>query len=222
MDRRGRRQGLEFSYLIDISLTDRELRYILLDAALDIEHALKTFLITKITENPEIDGYDIVNRFFQAMQDKGSGIQKQRILDRLKCDRHYQNAIYQANHEEIAAWVLVEVLSFGDFLLFFRYYFEKYPDKEIEINAIMGLLYSVKNVRNACAHGMTILHDFRENQIKFVNKELKRYIKSRGIVGLSYRYVKVYDILAVIYIHENLLRMGINELKELLPCMNGL
>lgn len=149
-------------------------------------------------------------------------LSKEKMLAKLKNKEHYQFALYQANQDKIAAWVLVEILSFGEFLQFFKFYFKKFRKKscKLEIKSLMGLLYAVKNIRDACAHSTTILHDFRVCRIKRTNKELENYIKERSIRGLSFKYAKVYDLMAVIYIHEKYVlgeesrRMRKNELIE--------
>lgn len=137
-DEDGKRKNIEFSYMVDIANIDTQLRYILLHFSLDVEQALKTYIITAITENPDTDGFDIVDRFFQSMRDQGKDVSKEKVLERLKNKKHYQYALYQANHEKIAAWVLVEILSFGEFLQFFKYYFEKNTMDE-EINSYLSI-----------------------------------------------------------------------------------
>lgn len=62
-----------------------------------------------------------------------------------------------------AAWNIVEVLSFGDFVKLFELYYDIYPDKKIK--TITNLLWPLKFIRNASAHNNCLLNTLRKPYI---------------------------------------------------------
>lgn len=80
----GKYQNLEFKYLSEIAKIDQQLRYILLHWTLDLEHAMKTYLITSITDDITDDGFKIVRSYFQSKYDKGNVKHKENILAKIK------------------------------------------------------------------------------------------------------------------------------------------
>lgn len=201
-DKNGRFENLEFSYLTDLASMDMQLRYLLLTATLDIEHALKTFLITKITKNTDVDGFDIVESFFHSTIDSFYKLDKDIILESAKQKSHYQFKLYETHKIAPPAWVLMEVINFGGFLRFFEFYFSKYPTDEFKIDSLMGVLSSVKRVRNASAHNNVFLFDLYHSDINIPSNYIRKYAKDRNIGELFYKCNKIHDILSVFYIHE--------------------
>ena len=52
-------------------------------------------------------------------------------------------------------WVLVELLTFGDFMKLYSYYYTKNPNPPVNYK----ILNLVRNLRNGCAHNNCILAD---------------------------------------------------------------
>lgn len=147
--RKGQYIGLEFAYLKELSTIDRHLRTIVLEMCLDIEHFLKVRLLSSIENNPEEDGYNIIQKFL-------SDDIKFRILKTLKNhgDSAYCRDLVEKYYPYFPAWVFVELISFGELAHLCSFYNDMYG---VEL-CPKPLLNSVRDIRNAAAHSSCLIN----------------------------------------------------------------
>lgn len=145
---KGKYINLDFAYLIELSTIDMHLRYLVMSLCLDVEHALKISLINDAIDNPEEDGYRIVQVFarneFDFME-----------RTRRKMTHSYCRDLYCNNADHLPLWVLLEMLSFGDLINLYKIYFKVYSERMQPIDA--RLLEHVRDIRNACAHSNCLI-----------------------------------------------------------------
>ncbi len=153
--------NLDFAYLVELSILDMHLRRVIIGLCLDIEHVIKTRFIRDITNNPEEDGYNIVNKYVEhdysvltslySNKDKSAA---KELIDKIK-----------SNEEEIPVWKLVEVLPFGRFIELYNLYYGLYGG-----HSYSSYLGSVKFLRNAAAHNICLLNSLRKPYSVKINK----------------------------------------------------
>lgn len=193
---------LEFKTLCSIASVDMQLRYLFASACLDIEHALKTYIITHVTNNIEVDGFEIVNKFIHATTEKNNPLTIDAIMSKARHKTHYQHKMYNTHKDTPPIWVVMEMMSFGDLVRFYEFYFMKYPSDDFDIKPMKSILMSVKNIRNMSVHNNPFLFDLSVGQIERPNGYIKGYGKEKGVAELFYTTLKVNDTLAVFYAHD--------------------
>lgn len=145
--------NLDFAYLVEFSTLDMYIRRFILNLSLDTEHLLKVSLNAHFCSNVNEKGYDIVNNFLV----KNEFIKKQ-IEDKAK-NVSLVKKLVQTYQNNFALWNFIEILSFGDFLKFYQFYFDTYPNKECL--EFYSLAYCVRILRNASAHNNCILNTIK-------------------------------------------------------------
>ena len=169
-------------------------RKLILSMVLNVEHFLKVKLNNDISNNASENGYSIVEKFFS--DSNNSYILK--IISRSSQSNYSGELINKYIIEKTTPvnginiptqcpyWVLFEVLSFGEFIKFYNFYYDTYSKP----NPAKNLLFPIKCLRNAGAHNNCILNmlpkalhkDFK------TNKELSSIIsKSMDITPDSRR-----------------------------------
>lgn len=154
-------RDLDFEYLKELSKIDMSLRKMILDMCLDIEHILKTRLIYDSTINSDTDGFDIVRDFLN----ENYSVEKS-IIDKAKgksvcasLAAHYWDS-EEESLKPMPVWVIVELISFGDFIKLYTFYYQRYhrfPDYSRYLGAINFL-------RNASAHSNCLIHSLKKQR----------------------------------------------------------
>ena len=81
-----------------------------------------------------------------------------RILSEIEYRRetpYTKKLLQKYNHPFYPIWVFLEVIPFGEFVNFYKYYCNINSFCDFE----SGLLYNVKNIRNAAAHNNCVIYD---------------------------------------------------------------
>lgn len=153
---------LDFAYLQELSTIDMHFRFIVSKMCLDIEHDLKVKMLKDIENDSSTDGYDIVKNFLDQnayivgkIEATSSSpftsdlIHKYFTLQRI-CNTSKQKIIA---YDNCPAWVLLEMLTFGDFIKFYEFYYSSRSFSKLSTSVIN----LVKSLRNGVAHNNCIL-----------------------------------------------------------------
>lgn len=153
---RGKYSNLDFAYLVEFATIDLYFRRLILFWSLDIEHHLKLILLQHFNNNTREDGYSIVRDFFLTYPD---------IKTEIDGKSQSQSSSFVANllkkyGTNLALWNLIEVLSFGAFMEFFKFYFSKHSQGK-NYKEYYSLAFSTRVLRNASAHNNCMLNTLR-------------------------------------------------------------
>lgn len=212
----GKYNDLEFAYLKELSTIDMFLREKILKLALNIEHFLKIQLLKDVTENNAEDGYNIVKKFSRNIRpDLLNGIKE-------KSANSYCKDLIEHRINNFAVWDLIEVISFGEFVDLYTYY---YSMNKCSTKCMSNNLKSVQWLRNAAAHNNCIInHLSPEYSIDSLNREVCDYI-SKNIKNISAKNrlkkmsnKPVHDFVVMLYVFDNVVtseKIKYHTLKEL-------
>ena len=143
-------------------------RFLISKMCSDIEHDLKVRMLKDIENDPSTDGYDIVNTFLSqnsyivgkleatsVSPFTSDLIHKYFTIQRVYNPQKRKNENKITDYTDCPAWVLLEMLTFGDFIRFYEFYYSTRTYTKIS-SPIINL---VKSLRNGVAHNNCILAD---------------------------------------------------------------
>lgn len=169
--------NLEFAYLVELSKLDMYLRELIIRISLHTEHFLKVKLIDDLTKNEKEDGYHVVRELFSKYPF---------VVDHIN-QKKYNSACADLIHKyenNWAAWNLIEVLSFGDFIKLYELYYLLYPEQVNEVAS--DLIWPLKFIRNASAHNNCLLNTLRKPYVytHLYDKKRRTIIVNKRLVSL--------------------------------------
>ena len=184
--------GLEFAYLKELSILDMKFRRLILSMCLQVEHFLKVKINAHFNNNVSEDGYSIIEDFKKS----NFALKTNDFLKKPKS--HYNEDLINKYENNYALWNVLEVLSFGETIEFFKLYFDKYGENE---KKLYGYLYNTKQLRNACAHNNCIINNVNKEIVP--RKELYNFLQkntdySLHVINNKIRKVIINDYLSLI------------------------
>lgn len=207
--------GLDFMALKDLSIIDMHLQRWILNASLSVEHFLKVNLLKDIQERG-IDEFDIVTNYFSIYPN---------ILNEIEFRRetpYVKNLLAKYTHPDYPIWVFLEVIPFGEFVNFYKYYCNKYSYGEFSYD----LLYNVRNIRNASAHNNCVIYDlvnksgyYKEELVDILDSLLhntrRRTIQNRLKNNSVQDFISLLIAVNIVIKSEDVKTYYLNSLKEL-------
>lgn len=230
---KGKYIGLDFAYLQELSTIDMHFRFIVSKMRLDIEHALKVQMLKDIECDSSTDGYDIVDSFLsqnayiigKLEANSASPFTSDLIHKYFTINRVYNPSKQKKENKIIAyddcpAWVLLEMLTFGDFIKFYEFYYSSRNFPKLS-TPVINL---VKSLRNGAAHNNCILADLAHGT-SGAPGEISREIKKISTINSNQRQKKLscrpmLEFVSLLYVYklvvsDKVKHHRINELKEL-------
>lgn len=173
--RNGTYKNLDFAYLVELSKLDSYFRKQVIAMALDLEHYLKSQMLSDMSGDQSEDGYAIVRDFLARDEKIEKSIEE-------KSHKSYCKDLVSKYKENYAIWHLVEVLSFNHFIELYHYY---YIVRRGEAgDKIYSRLKPVKFLRNAAAHNNCLFNSLKGQDNEF-NINLNTNSKIATIKGIS-------------------------------------
>ena len=212
--------NLKFAYLVELSKLDMYLRELIIRISLHTEHFLKVKLIDDLTKNEKEDGYHVIRELFSKYPF---------MVDHIN-QKKYNSACADLIHKyenNWAAWNLIEVLSFGDFIKLYELYYLLYPEQTNEVAS--DLIWPLKFIRNASAHNNCLLNTLRKPYVYthlydkkrrtiIVNKRLVSLLSSVPVITKNNRKKKItnpiiHDFVASLFLFDEICTSQVFKMK---------
>ena len=192
-------KNLDFAYLRKFSILDTGFRELTLELSLLCEHLIKVLICRSCSQNDDDDGYKIVQEYF-SQHELPSAIN--RYDDGVYSV--YSRSLLDKYRQKMPIWVLVEILDFGELILFYKFYKESYNIEKVSIFN----LYAIKSLRNVAAHNSCALHTLTIRPIEMkTSTTLKQILRNKNILSRRGNEIKIpliHDFLCLILVFSKL------------------
>ncbi|MBF8970637.1 Abi family protein [Streptococcus sp. NLN76] len=200
----GKYDTLTFDHLEATARMDVRLREYLLHLCLDVEHSIRTRLMTVLTLDKQQDGYTIIESFQDKYPDKFNEVLA-----------HFRNSSYKKDmfkkRTQISAWVFMEIIDYGTLVLFLE--FCKGKVQKSELNLYESQHKFIKNIRNSCAHNDVYLINLfpQEERIARPQAASKTFCINMGINQSFVHFPKIGDLINLFYLHKKVCSDNLNQ-----------
>ena len=211
---KGKYIGLDFAYLVELSVIDMHYRFMVQKMCSDIEHSICVQLIKDIEDNEDKDGYDVAKEFLDNHKNEDKKIASMMaalhpsdLISKyftVECSETGYHSI--TNYDDCPIWVLLELLSFGSIINLYAEYYQSQTEPYIPIK----ILNLVRSLRNSAAHNNCLLFNLNSNttispqEITLFIKELGGFTTSQRQKRLSSRVVL--EFVALIYVYDKVVK----------------
>lgn len=202
--KKGNYINLDFACLKELSILDTHFRKFILHVTLNIEHSMKVELNRHFSNNPNEMGYTVVQDFMKRNENIAVSMK-----NKTKDTSSYIADLLSKYKDELALWNFIEMLSFGEFLSFYKYYFGIYEKEKPMLN----FLFPVKCLRNAAAHNNCLLNNLKKSKYYdfSLNKDLNTKVSKIEGVGSVTRTKKmkipvIHDFTAIMFVFNDVVK----------------
>ena len=232
----GKYKNLDFAYLAELSTVDYHLRRALLQLCIDVEHAIKVWLVEKVTDHINEDGYTVVKDFLRECPTVLDSIEHNcqstftssliNSYFKLCCvfDTTYNppNISTRVIDHSCPIWVLMELINHGDLIKFITFCNQRkiFANGAASLPACFtnrpyAVLNPIRSLRNACAHNNCLLNSLSSTAGTNPPYEISQYV-SKMKIGYPSRRKKLscrplFEITCLLYVAEKVLSPTIRD-----------
>ena len=199
--KKGKYINLDFLHLQELSVLDMHFRHLVYKMCLDIEHALKVYIVSCF-DRLNIDEYEYVDNFLS--NEKYTYIKQniRRLRSSSYCGKlvkkyfTFGQSDNSVNCQDCPVWVLVEILTFGNLISFYFFCQKKlrseFGDENLQISESDllnqdNVINLIRSLRNGCAHNNCLFENLKDDASVIPPRILKERVELISSISKSAR-----------------------------------